>query len=100
MTDKSERMLLCPFRDDIRDMKKITEATHDKVKDMYDRLFVKKNGDPLSSQVEANTSFRESIEKEKTYDKRSKWRRRSFWLGIISLLITQTIILFKIFGGL
>ena len=99
MSDAEERALSCPFRDDIRDTKKTVEKTHDCVKDMYDRLFVKKNGDPLSSQVEANTSFRESIEKEKTYDKRSKWRRRGFWLGLLSFLVTQSVILLKIFGG-
>lgn len=97
---KNNREATCPYRDDITSMKKTVDSTHKTVNDMFNRLFVKKNGNPLVLEIEKNTKFRQGVEEKEAIIKKSKWRRRSFWLTLTSIVLTQLIILFKIFGGL
>ena len=92
----------CPYRDDIVDTKKIAEKTHTKVTDIYDKLFVKLNGDPLIVMIEKNTKHRVKLEYEKNemanLEKRSKWSRRGFFLAIITFIISNVFIIIKMLG--
>lgn len=90
------------------ELKKFMEAVpriEETVNTIFKRLFVEdpENSDkcPLVIEVRKNTNFRRQREEDDKTERRSKWRRRSFYLTLIGLVLTNLIILFKIFlfGG-
>lgn len=87
MTVKSEQALLCPYRDEIVKIANALPKMEDTLNEIHEKLFVKKNGDPMAVEIDRNTEFREKIEKEGVFKKRNKWSRYRFWIAVITLLL-------------
>lgn len=87
MTVKSEQALLCPYRDEIVKIANTLPKMEDTLNEIHEKLFVKKNGDPMAVEIDKNTEFREKIEKEGVFKKRNKWSRYRFWIAVVTLLL-------------
>lgn len=87
MTVKSEQALLCPYRDEIVKIANTLPKIEETLNEIHEKLFVKKNGDPMAVEIDRNTEFREKIEKEGVFKKRNKWSRYRFWIAVITLLL-------------
>lgn len=102
--DLKDRELTCPFRDEIRGITELTKTVDTMAKqqnEMYNRLFVQNgiNGgkDCLAVQIQKNTEYRLEIEESEQDERRNKWRRRSFYLSVATILISNIILLVKTF---
>ena len=87
MANKTEQALLCPYRDEIVKIANTLPKMEDTLNEIHEKLFVKKNGDPMAVEIDKNTEFREKIEKEGIFKKRNKWSRYRFWIAVITLLL-------------
>ena len=83
----SKQALLCPYRDEIKKIVDTLPKMEDTLNEMNEKLFVKKNGDPLTVEIEKNTEFREKVEEEGVFKKRNKWSRYRFWVAVVMLLL-------------
>lgn len=83
----TEQALLCPYRDEIKQIVDTLPKMETTMNEIHERLFVKKNGDPMAVEIEKNTEFREKVEEEGLFKKRSRWSRYRFWLAVSTLLL-------------
>ena len=83
----SKQALLCPYRDEIKQIVDSLPKIESTMEEIHERLFVKKNGDPLTVEIEKNTEFREKVEEEGVFKKRTKWSRYRFWVAVVTLLL-------------
>ena len=96
LATNSKQALLCPYRDEIKEIVKSLPRIEKKLTAVHEGLYVKKNGDPLAVEIERNTEFREKVEAEGIFKKRNKWSRYRFWLalgGISIVIIFNTIMI-------
>ena len=83
----TEQALLCPYRDEIKQIVHTLPKMETTMNEIHERLFVKKNGDPMTIEIEKNTEFREKVEAEGIFKKRTKWSRYRFWIALITLFL-------------
>lgn len=85
LVTNSKQALLCPYRDEIKKIVETLPEMETTLNEIHERLFVKKNNDPLIVEIERNTEFREKVEAEGTFKKRNKWSRYGFWIAVLTL---------------
>ena len=90
------------------ELKKFMDAVpriEETVNKIFKRLFVEdpENGDKCALVVEVrkNTSYRKEREEVDSSKRKNKWRRRTFYLAVTGFILTNLIILYKLFvsGG-
>ena len=95
-SDAQIRELTCPHKDEIAALNEVPKqlaAISKQQTDMYHRLFVQNGSnqgvDCLAVQIQKNTKARRQVESLATDERRSRWRRMSFYAAMIGIFLTS-----------